>query len=67
VIAGVARVGDAVAEQTMAAYHAKLAGGLDSAAALAAALAEVDTDVVPPFVALGAAWHPDLEGTAALT
>jgi CHAT domain-containing protein len=56
VIAGVARVGDVVAEQTMAAYHAKLAGGADSAAALAGALAETDADVVPPFVNFGAAW-----------
>jgi CHAT domain len=56
VIAGVARVGDEVAEQTMAAYHARLASGADSAGALAAALTEVDTDVVPPFVNFGAAW-----------
>jgi hypothetical protein len=56
VIAGVARVGDEVAEQTMAAYHAKLAAGADSAAALAGALAETDADVVPPFVNFGAAW-----------
>jgi tetratricopeptide (TPR) repeat protein len=67
VIAGVARVGDAVAEQTMAVYHAKLASGLDSAASLAAALAEVDADVVPPFVTFGAAWTPDLAGTGPLT
>ena len=68
VIAGVARVGDEVAEQTMAAYHAKLAAGADSAAALAAALAETEADVVPPFVNFGAAWRPagrgDLEPLA---
>lgn len=56
VVAGVARVGDEVAEQTMAAYHAKLAAGADSAGALAGALAETDADVVPPFVNFGAAW-----------
>jgi tetratricopeptide (TPR) repeat protein len=62
VIAGVARVGDEVAEQTMAAYHAKLAAGSDSSVALAAALGEVDTDVVPPFVNFGAAWAPNQPG-----
>jgi CHAT domain-containing protein len=56
VIAGVARVGDEVAAQTMAAYHEQLATGADSAAALAAALATVDSDVTPPFVDFGAAW-----------
>jgi CHAT domain-containing protein len=56
VIAGVARVGDVVAEQTMAAYHGKLAAGADSSIALAEALAESDADVVPPFVNFGAAW-----------
>jgi CHAT domain-containing protein len=56
VIAGVARVGDVVAEQTMATYHAKLAAGADSATALADALTGVDSDVVPPFVNFGAAW-----------
>jgi CHAT domain-containing protein len=56
VIAGVARVGDEVAEQTMAGYHRKLAAGVDSATALADALSEVDSDVVAPFVNFGAAW-----------
>lgn len=56
VIAGLARVGDEIAAETMAVYHAKLAAGADSADALAAALAEIDTDVVPPFVNFGAAW-----------
>jgi tetratricopeptide (TPR) repeat protein len=65
VIAGVARVGDEVAEQTMAGYHARLAKGADSSAALAEALADVDTDVVPPFVNFGAAWAADLEPAAA--
>jgi CHAT domain-containing protein len=57
VVAGVARVGDEVAEQTMAAYHRRLAAGADSSVALAEALVEVDTGVVPPFVNFGAAWR----------
>lgn len=61
VIAGVARVGDDVAAETMAAYHAKLARGADSSAALAEALVEADTDVTPPFVNFGAAWAANLE------
>jgi hypothetical protein len=61
VIAGVARVGDEAAEQTMAGYHRRLAAGADSSVALAAALTEVDSDVVPPFVNFGAAWSADLE------
>jgi CHAT domain-containing protein len=65
VVAGVARVGDEVAEQAMAGYHARLAKGADSAAALADALADVDTDVVPPFVNFGAAWAADLEPAVA--
>lgn len=56
VIAGVARVNDELAEQTMASYHRRLAGGADSSVALAEALAEVEADVVPPFVNFGAAW-----------
>ena len=56
VIAGVARVGDEAAAETMAAYHARLAAGADSAAALAAALLDVTDDVVPPFVTFGSAW-----------
>jgi CHAT domain-containing protein len=66
VIAGVARVGDEIAELTMAGYHARLASGQNSAAALAAALAEVDTDVTPPFVNFGAAWAANLEGASPL-
>jgi tetratricopeptide (TPR) repeat protein len=62
VVAGVSRVGDELAEQTMAAYHAQLARGSDSSVALAEALADLDTDVTPPFVNFGAAWaaavHP---------
>ena len=56
VIASVARVGDEVAERTMAAYHRRLAAGDDSSVALAEALVEVDADVTPPFVNFGAAW-----------
>lgn len=67
VVAGVARVGDAVAAETMAVYHAKLASGLDSAASLAAALAEVDADMVAPFVTFGASWTADLAGAVPLT
>lgn len=57
VIASVARVSDTVAELTMAAYHRALADGADSASALAGAVAGVDSDVVPPFVAFGASWR----------
>jgi hypothetical protein len=64
VVAGVARVGDGVAAETMSAYHAKLAGGRDSSVALAEALAELDTDVVAPFVNFGAAWAASLEPSA---
>jgi tetratricopeptide (TPR) repeat protein len=61
VIAGVARVGDAVAADTMATYHRKLAAGADSSTALAEALVEADTDVTPPFVNFGAAWAANLD------
>jgi CHAT domain-containing protein len=53
VLAGVARVGDELAEQTMADYHARLAGGADSAAALADAVAGRRV----PFVCFGAAYR----------
>jgi hypothetical protein len=56
VVAGVARVGDEIAERTMIDYHRRLAAGTDSATALALALADVDAEVVPPFVHFGAAW-----------
>jgi tetratricopeptide (TPR) repeat protein len=61
VIAGVARVGDEVAAETMARYHSKLARGRDSSVALAEALVEIDADVTPPFVNFGADWAADLE------
>ena len=54
VVAGVARVGDEAAADTMADYHARLAGGADSATALAAAMAERPV----PFVCFGAAYRP---------
>ncbi len=62
VVAGLARVGDDLAAQTMQRYHVGLAGGADSATALSAALVEVDADVVPPFVTFGAAWSADGTG-----
>jgi CHAT domain-containing protein len=58
VVAGVARVGDDIAAETMAAYHRELARGKDSATALATALAANDADHPAPFVCFGAAWHP---------
>jgi tetratricopeptide (TPR) repeat protein len=68
VVAGVARVGDEVAERTMARYHRRLAEGADSSVALAGALSEVDGDVVAPFVNFGAAWSAggDLESGSPL-
>jgi hypothetical protein len=57
VIAGVSRVGDEAAAETMTAYHARLAAGADSADALAAALLDATDDVVPPFVNFGSAWR----------
>jgi tetratricopeptide (TPR) repeat protein len=56
VVAGVARVNDDVAADTMINYHTRLARGEDSAAALAGALAAGDPDQVAPFVCFGAAW-----------
>jgi CHAT domain-containing protein len=56
VVAGVARVGDEVAAETMIDYHRRLAAGADSATALAEAV-----DVaggVAPFVCFGASWRP---------
>jgi tetratricopeptide (TPR) repeat protein len=54
VIGGVARVGDQVAAETMSTYHRLLAGGADSAAALAEASATAGG--VAPFVCFGSAW-----------
>ncbi|MDP9091666.1 MAG: CHAT domain-containing tetratricopeptide repeat protein [Actinomycetota bacterium] len=54
VVAGVARVGDEAAAETMIDYHRRLAAGLDSAAALAEAISAGDG--VLPFVCFGSAW-----------
>jgi tetratricopeptide (TPR) repeat protein len=54
VVAGVARVGDELAAETMIAYHQRLAAGQDSAAALADA---ADAAGVPvPFVCFGGSY-----------
>ena len=57
VVAGVARVADDVAAQTMTSYHHALARGADSASALATALAGNEPDRPAPFVCFGAAWR----------
>ena len=54
VVAGVARVGDDLAAETMIAYHERLASGQDSAAALADATSASRTPV--PFVCFGASY-----------
>ena len=55
VVAGVARVGDEVAADTMARYHERLRAGTDAASALAAALEQARQDGgVAPFVCFGA-------------
>jgi hypothetical protein len=54
VVAGVARVGDETAADVMIDYHCALAGGADSAAALAEATAA--SSGFAPFVCFGAAW-----------
>ena len=54
VLAGVARVRDDVAARVMERVHRELAGGTESAAALAQALAAEDEPA--PFVAFGASW-----------
>jgi tetratricopeptide (TPR) repeat protein len=56
VLAGVAKVGDESAAGVMAAVHGQLAAGVDSAAALATALAGGDPDAPAPFGCYGAAW-----------
>ncbi|MCW2526751.1 MAG: hypothetical protein JWM76_1611 [Pseudonocardiales bacterium] len=55
VVAGVARVHDEVAAEVMINYHAALAGGHDSARALADACA-AEVDLPTPFVCFGATW-----------
>jgi tetratricopeptide (TPR) repeat protein len=54
VLAGVARVRDDVAASVMGRVHVAMAGGVDSAQALAAALAEAEDPA--PFVAFGSTW-----------
>jgi hypothetical protein len=54
VVAGLARVRDDVAASVMVDYHAGLAGGADSATALAAALARCPADAPAPFACFGA-------------
>ncbi|MEO7260755.1 MAG: CHAT domain-containing protein [Jatrophihabitantaceae bacterium] len=54
VISGVARVHDDVAAKVMIRYHASLAGGTDSATALADACAGSSTPA--PFVCFGSTW-----------
>ena len=54
VISGVARVPDDVAAEVMTGYHAALAAGVDSAAALAEACA--GSSAPAPFVCFGASW-----------
>jgi tetratricopeptide (TPR) repeat protein len=54
VVAGVARIGDDHAAESMAAYHRLLARGVDSASALAQASEAVDHPL--PLVCFGAAW-----------
>lgn len=56
VVAGVARVGDEIAAETMIDYHRRLTAGVDSTAALAGAVAAADG--VAPFVSFGADWYP---------
>ena len=58
VIAGVARVGDDVAAETMLEYHQRLARGMDAASALA----ETTADRVAPFVCFGATWRAGVTG-----
>jgi tetratricopeptide (TPR) repeat protein len=57
VVAGVARVNDTAAAETMAAYHRELARGAGSAEALASALAGTDDETPVPFVCFGASWQ----------
>ncbi len=54
VLAGVARVRDDAAARVMERVHRSMAGGTDSAAALAGALAEEEQPT--PFVSYGASW-----------
>jgi tetratricopeptide (TPR) repeat protein len=57
VVAGVARVGDDIAAETMIAYHQCLSAGQDSAAALADATSALGPRSTAPFVCFGASWR----------
>jgi tetratricopeptide (TPR) repeat protein len=57
VVAGVARVEDDLAAETMIDYHRRLAGGQDSAAALAEATSALGSERTAPFVCFGASWQ----------
>jgi len=54
VVAGVARIGDDVAADSMSAYHSRLARGVDSAAALAEVAEQADATL--PLVCFGSSW-----------
>jgi CHAT domain-containing protein len=63
VISGVARVNDRLTSEVMVRYHRELAGGRDSAEALALACApssggkpDDGSDLAAPFVCFGASW-----------
>jgi hypothetical protein len=57
VVAGVARIADAVAYQVAPAHHAALRRGLSPAAALAAGIGALDDEADPaPLVCFGAGW-----------
>ena len=57
VLAGVARVADDVAAEVMEQIHRLMAGGVDSASALAQAqVAAGRENAAPPFVCFGSSW-----------
>jgi CHAT domain-containing protein len=56
VVAGVARVSDAVAHRVAPAHHTGLRRGMTPAAALASAIESVDALDRPPLVCFGAGW-----------
>jgi hypothetical protein len=65
VVSGIARVNDEAAAAAMGDYHARLATGLDSAAALAVTLAAGPADAPVPFVCFGATWQPSIAAPSA--
>ena len=56
VVAGVARIADAIALTVTAEHHIGLRSGLSPAAALAAAIDRVDVAEAPALVCFGAGW-----------